>query len=89
MPVSLKRYIPFRVLLLLVQKAYRIKIVISLMSGHFFIATHKSGLTLDTELNPVCHLLALLEGYHILHVFRIRVKLRLFRKPQKNIKKYK
>ena len=39
--------------------------------------------TLDAELNPVCHLLALLGGEHILHVFRIRVKLRLFRKSQK------
>ena len=38
---------------------------------------------LDAELNPVCHLLALLGGYHILHVFRIRVKLRMFRKSQK------
>ena len=38
---------------------------------------------LDAELNPVCHLLALLGGYHILHVFRIRVKLRFFRKSQK------
>jgi len=29
---------------------------------------------LNTELNPVCHLLALLEAHHILHVSRIRVK---------------
>ena len=42
-----------------------------------------SALPLDAELNPTCHLLALLGGYHILHVFRIRVKLRLFRKSQK------
>ena len=32
---------------------------------------------------------ALLGAHHILHVFRIRVKLRLFSKPQKNIMKYK
>ena len=44
---------------------------------------------LKAELNPVCHLLALLGARHILHVFRIRVKLRLFSKPQKNIMKYK
>jgi len=30
--------------------------------------------TLNAELNPICHLLALLEAHHILHVGRIRVK---------------
>jgi hypothetical protein len=30
---------------------------------------------LNTELNPICHLLALLGAHHILHVSRIRVKL--------------
>jgi hypothetical protein len=30
---------------------------------------------LNTQLNPICHLLALLEAHHILHVSRIRVKL--------------
>jgi hypothetical protein len=29
---------------------------------------------LHIELNPICHLLALLEAHHILHVSRIRVK---------------
>jgi len=29
---------------------------------------------LDTELNPICNLLALLGAHHILHVSRIRVK---------------
>jgi hypothetical protein len=29
---------------------------------------------LNTELNPTCHLLALLEKHHILHVSRVRVK---------------
>jgi len=29
---------------------------------------------LNTELNPICHLLALLGTHHILHVSRIRVK---------------
>ena len=29
---------------------------------------------LNTELNPICHLLALLGAHHILHVGRIRVK---------------
>ena len=28
---------------------------------------------LNTELNPICHLLALLGAHHILHVSRIRV----------------
>jgi len=30
--------------------------------------------SLNAELNPICHLLALLEAQHILHVSRIRVK---------------
>jgi len=29
---------------------------------------------LNPELNPICHLLALLGAHHILHVGRIRVK---------------
>ena len=29
---------------------------------------------LNAELNPICHLLALLWAHHILHVSRIRVK---------------
>jgi hypothetical protein len=29
---------------------------------------------LNSKLNPICHFLALLEAYHILHVSRIRVK---------------
>ena len=28
---------------------------------------------LNTELNPICHLLALLEAHHILHISRIRI----------------
>jgi hypothetical protein len=28
----------------------------------------------NSELNPICHLLALLEAHHILHVNRIRFK---------------
>jgi hypothetical protein len=33
--------------------------------------------TLNTELNPICHLLALLGAHHILHVSRIRVNGRI------------
>jgi hypothetical protein len=32
---------------------------------------------LNTELNPICHLLALLGAHHILHVSRVRVKRKL------------
>jgi len=32
--------------------------------------------SLNTELNPICHLLALLRAHHILHVSRIRVKVK-------------
>jgi hypothetical protein len=31
---------------------------------------------LNAELNPICHLLALLGSHHFLHVSRIRVKIR-------------
>jgi len=31
---------------------------------------------LNAELNPICHLLALLEAHHILHISRIRVNTR-------------
>ena len=30
---------------------------------------------LNVELNPICHLLALLGAHHILHISRVRVKL--------------
>ena len=32
---------------------------------------------LNAELNPICHLLALLGAHHILHISRIRVKTQL------------
>ena len=32
---------------------------------------------LNAELNPICHLLALLGAHHILHINRIRVKIDL------------
>jgi hypothetical protein len=38
---------------------------------------------LNDELNPICHLQALLGAHHILHVFRKMVKFRLFSKSQK------
>jgi hypothetical protein len=31
--------------------------------------------TLNAELNPICHLLALIGAHHILHVIRIRISL--------------
>ena len=33
--------------------------------------------TLNVKLNPICHLLALLEAHHILHVSRIRFNVTL------------
>jgi len=32
---------------------------------------------LNAELNPICHLLALLGAHHILHVSRVRIKCQL------------
>jgi len=46
--------------------------------GGYFIIMHKVN-TLNTELNPICHLLALLGAHHILHASRIRVKYVLHR----------
>jgi hypothetical protein len=34
--------------------------------------------SLNAELNPICHLLALLGAHHILHVGRIRVSITVF-----------
>ena len=55
--------------------------------GRGLMTGRKPGLDypLNAELNSICHLQALLRAHHILHVFRIRVKLRLFSKSQKNI----
>jgi len=39
----------------------------------------KSINPLNAELNPICHLLALLEAHHILHVSRVRVNLCLLK----------
>jgi hypothetical protein len=36
---------------------------------------HASLNPLNAELNPICHLLALLGAHHILHISRIRVKI--------------
>ena len=33
---------------------------------------------LNAELNPICHLLALLEAHHILHVSRMSVNIYMF-----------
>jgi hypothetical protein len=40
---------------------------------------------LNTELNPICHLLALLGAHHILHVSRIRVKELKERKKERKV----
>ena len=42
---------------------------------------------LNAELNPICHLLAVLEAHHILHVSRIRVKMQYYK--LKSLKMYK
>jgi hypothetical protein len=40
---------------------------------------------LNAELNPICHLLALLGAHHILHVSRIRVNVGVFFKQYNEI----
>jgi len=36
---------------------------------------HMSTKLLNTKLNPICHLLALLRAHHFLHISRVRVKI--------------
>jgi hypothetical protein len=43
---------------------------------------------LNAELNPICHLLALLGVHHFLHVSRIRVKVKASDTDLKNAKIY-
>jgi hypothetical protein len=40
--------------------------------------------SLNTDLNPICHLLALLGAHPILHISRITVKNKLLRKKSKS-----
>jgi hypothetical protein len=50
--------------------------------AHIYTLKHQFTLTLNTlnaELNPICHLLALLGVHHFLHVSRIKVKSLTFR----------
>jgi len=44
------------------------------LAAHFFGRIQLSLNSLNAELNPICHLLALLGVHHFLHVSRIRVK---------------
>jgi len=43
------------------------------LSKFFFLSSYINAL--NAQLNPICHLLALLGAHHILHISRIRVKL--------------
>ena len=48
----------------------------------FILYTQHNGMPhinpLNAELNPICHLLALLGTHHILHVSRIKVKVNYY-----------
>jgi len=44
------------------------------LEPRLFLIYNRRVNPLNTELNPICHLLALLGPHHILHVSRIRVK---------------
>jgi hypothetical protein len=46
------------------------------MDIHGQIVKSKDVNPSNTELNPICHLLALLGAHHILHISRIRVKVK-------------
>jgi hypothetical protein len=49
-----------------------------LLLEQFFMSGSLTFNPLNTELNPICRLLALLGAHHILHVSRIRVNLQIF-----------
>ena len=53
-------------------------IIVSLLGPNVFLSTLFSDTLnpLNAELNPIRHLLALVGAHHILHVNRVRVKLR-------------
>ena len=58
-------------------------IYVKLSTGDFYeICPYTQNLVnpLNTELNPICYLLALLGAHHFLHVSRIRVKLLTLRR---------
>ena len=48
--------------------------IFKISSGFFSGFARERVNPLNAELNPICHFLALLGAYHILHVSRIRVK---------------
>jgi len=54
---------------------YRTNMASGLISERLIFSYHKRSTLnpLNAELNPICHLLALLGAHHILHVSRIRV----------------
>ena len=55
------------------QAISRQKQAVGLLTGHTTLTAHMFN-PLNAELNPICHLLALLGVHHFLHVSRIRVK---------------
>jgi len=62
--------------------------------SHFFVRFSWYSLCfkinhLNDELNPICHLLALLGAHHIFHVSRVRVKIHIWRNVIYEIRKYK
>jgi hypothetical protein len=55
-----------------------IRLPVSKLCVTFFLWFCSQINTLNAELNPICHLLALLGAQHILHVSRIRVNVKGF-----------
>jgi hypothetical protein len=54
---------------------YKVQLHVSALdNGHLQVAHEIFINPLNAQLNPTCHLLALLGPHHILHVSRVRVK---------------
>ena len=50
-------------------------LMLALDSGEWLASRHGHINPLNAELNPICHLLALIGAHHILHVSWIRVNI--------------
>jgi len=73
---SASRWLPTRIDASWLQLAWKTDFILSYIGPPVLLFTLHFN-PLNTKLNPICHLLALLEAHHILHVSRIRVKLYL------------
>ena len=62
------------------------EITASLPPGNCPVCIFASTLNpLNADLNPICHLLALLRAHHILHISRVRANAKFIVTPMPNV----